>query len=316
MSCEHVAEQTDGKRDEAQEGREKLDDPHKHVHREAHALRGEALDVADHAVSLASVVDEVHEGEDGERGGGADCAGAGLHSRNQANHVIDQDEQEKRAQEREVLLPVLTHDTLADIVLDVLDDVLETVDEEALGNQGLLLLEHGQDDQEHDRGDDQPKRVLRDAAAQIAHDRGGAELADQMINLIRQLFKNFHDLPFDLMRISQHLGDANRAGGHKGHEADRLAQEEHAKCLSEQHKHNQGKDEQGDCRDRQAHHTLEHVRILFIVKNRLERKNKGKKGDRARDGACNDSEQIGYLKHWRPHFLFLTLPRTVPAKHW
>ena len=38
-----------------------------------------------------------------------------------------------------------------------------------------------QDDQEHDRGDDQPKRVLRDAAAQIAHDRGGAELADQMI---------------------------------------------------------------------------------------------------------------------------------------
>ena len=104
------------------------------VHREAHALRGEALDVADHAVSLASVVDEVHEGEDGERGGGADCAGAGLHSRDQADHVIDQDEQEKRAQEREVLLPVLTHDALADIVLDVLDDVLETVDEEALGN--------------------------------------------------------------------------------------------------------------------------------------------------------------------------------------
>ena len=203
-----------------------------------------------------------------------------------------------------MLLPVLTHDALADIVLDVLDDVLETVDEEALGDQGLLLLEHGQDDQEHDRGDDQPKRVLRDAAAQIAHDGGGAELADQMINLIRQLFKNFHDLPFDLMRISQRLGDANRAGGHKDHEADRLAQEEHAECLSEQRKHNQGKDEQGDCRDRQTHHALEHVRILLIVKNRLERKDKGKKGDCARDGACNDSEQIGYLKHWRPHFPF------------
>ena len=65
-----------------------------------------------------------------------------------------------------------------------------------LGDQGLLLLEHGQDDQEHDRGDDQPKRVLRDAAAQIAHDRGGAELADQMINLIRQLFKKFPRLTF------------------------------------------------------------------------------------------------------------------------
>ena len=38
--------------------------------------------------------------------------------------------------EREVLLPVLTHDALADIVLDVLDDVLETVDEEALGGPG------------------------------------------------------------------------------------------------------------------------------------------------------------------------------------
>ena len=96
VSCEHVAEQTDGERDEAQEGREELDDPHEHVHREAHALRGEALDVADHAVGLASVVDEVHEGEDGERGGGADCAGAGLHSRDQADHVVDQNEQEKR----------------------------------------------------------------------------------------------------------------------------------------------------------------------------------------------------------------------------
>ena len=50
--------------------------------------------------------------------------------------------------------------------------------------------------------------------------------------------------------------------------------------------------------------TLEHVRILFIVKNRLERKDKGKEGNCARDGACNDSEQIGYLKHWRPHFPF------------
>ena len=69
-------------------------------------------------------------------------------------------------------------------------------------------------------------------------------------------------------------------------------------------KHNQGKDEQGDCRDRQAHHALEHVRILFIVKNRLERKNKGKEGNCARDGACNDSEQIGYLKHWLPRFPF------------
>ena len=125
-----------------------------------------------------------------------------------------------------------------------------------------------------------------------------------MINLIRQLFKNFHDLPFDLMRISQRLGDANRAGGHKDHEADRLAQEEHAKCLSEQRKHNQGKDEQGDCRDRQTHHALEHVRILLIVKNRLERKDKGKEGNCARDGACNDSEQIGYLKHWLPRFPF------------
>ena len=52
------------------------------------------------------------------------------------------------------------------------------------------------------------------------------------------------------------------------------------------------------------HHALEHVRILLIVKNRLERKDKGKEGNRARDGACNDSEQIGYLKHWRPHFPF------------
>ncbi len=140
MSCEHVAEQTDGERDEAQEGREKLDDPHEHVHREAHALRGEALDVADHAVSLASVVDEIHEGEDGERGGGADCTGAGLHSRDQADHVIDQDEQESEHRNGKCFFQFSPTTPLPNIVLDVLDDVLETVDEEALGNQGLLLL--------------------------------------------------------------------------------------------------------------------------------------------------------------------------------
>ena len=41
-------------------------------------LRGEARNVADHVVRIASVVDEVHEGEDGERGGGEDCAVDGL----------------------------------------------------------------------------------------------------------------------------------------------------------------------------------------------------------------------------------------------
>ena len=39
-----------------------------------------------------------------------------------------------------MLLPVLTHDALADIVLDVLDDVLETVDEEALGARVCFFL--------------------------------------------------------------------------------------------------------------------------------------------------------------------------------
>ncbi len=87
-----------------------------------------------------------------------------------------------------------------------------------------------------------------------------------MINLIRQLFKNFHDLPFDLMRISQRLGDANRAGGHKGHEADRLAQEEHANASPNNTNTTKVKTSRAITRNRQTHHTLEHVRILLIIR--------------------------------------------------
>ena len=73
----------------------------------------------------------------------------------QADVLLIRMNRRKRAQEREVLLPVLPHDTLADIVLDVLDDVpRKPLTKKPLGNQGLLLLEHGQDDQGAPRGDD------------------------------------------------------------------------------------------------------------------------------------------------------------------
>ena len=49
MAGEHVAEESDGQRDQAQEGREELDDPDQDVDREGDALGREALDVADRA---------------------------------------------------------------------------------------------------------------------------------------------------------------------------------------------------------------------------------------------------------------------------
>ena len=125
---------------------------------------------------LNTEVEEVHKGHEREGSRAANGAGAGLHAGDQADEVVDQDKEEQRGQKREVLLPVVADDALGDIVLHVLDNPLDTVNEEALGDN-LLLLGKREEDREHDDGSDkQPERVLRQARVKVTHDRSRGEL--------------------------------------------------------------------------------------------------------------------------------------------
>ena len=119
MPGEHIAEQTDGKRDGAEQQREDLDDPHEHVHGEGHSRRSKALEIPDHTMLLAAEIHEVDKGHEGEGRRAADCARARLHARDEADEIVDEDEEEDRGKEREVLAPFGSHDALGDIVFNI-----------------------------------------------------------------------------------------------------------------------------------------------------------------------------------------------------
>ena len=129
---------------------------------------------------LDTEIDEVHKRYECEGGGTADGTGAGLHAGDEADKVVDQDKEEQRGQKREVLLPVVANDTLGDIVLHVLDDPLDAVNEEALGDNLLLLSKREKDHEHDDSGDKQPERVLRQARVKVTHDRSRGELSDEL----------------------------------------------------------------------------------------------------------------------------------------
>ena len=184
---EHVAEQTDGQGDRAQQGRDDLDDPDQDVEREADALRGQALEVADGPVGAHAARDEVDEGDHGEGGGGGDGAAAGLHARDDAHDVVAEDEEEQRRQEREVLLPVLADDLLAHVVLDELDAPLHDVREQAVRDERQLALEREHDHEQQDGRRAQPEAVLRHTHHEVAHEGDGMELGDEVVDLVGQL---------------------------------------------------------------------------------------------------------------------------------
>lgn len=156
---------------------------------------GQALDVPDGTVNLDAARDEVDERDEREGSGGGNGSRTRLHARNDANDVVDEDEEEQRRQEREVLLPGLADDGLAHVLLDELDDVLHHVLEHPVGNEAHVLDEREHDDKEQDGRHDHPEGVLGDACHQVADHRNGMEFRNQVVDLLWQQFKSFHDIP-------------------------------------------------------------------------------------------------------------------------
>ena len=113
---------------------------------------------------LHAHADEVDEHHERQGGGGGDGTRAGLHAGDDADDVVHHDEHEQSAQERQVTTPgLLAQNAHAHVVLEVLDHVLDGIGETAARHHGDALCEREHDDEQHDRGNDQPERVLRQA---------------------------------------------------------------------------------------------------------------------------------------------------------
>ena len=114
--------------------------------------------------------DEVHERDERERGGGRDGTGTGLHARNDADHVVDHDEHEQRAQKRHVATPgLLAQDAHADIALQVLHQILHGIGKATVRHNGGTTGEGEHNNEQNDRRDDEPERVLGHTTHQVAH---------------------------------------------------------------------------------------------------------------------------------------------------
>ena len=187
VAGKHVAEQTHGKRDEAQEGREQLDDPHDDRDGRGKSRRGKALDVAKDALLLHAHHDEVAEAH--ERDGARDARGARsrLPCGEHADVVAKHDHEEHRGEEREVLLPRVAQGTLADVVSHKVDEILDAVGKEAVRHERTFHLALvGKEDGEHDqarqqeieRGDGEAHRSVskdgcrKEALYELAHGVG------------------------------------------------------------------------------------------------------------------------------------------------
>ena len=70
VAREHVAEQTNGKRNGAKQGGDELDQPNEDVEREHNPLGSEALNIAPYSVVLHTDADKVNEDNEGERRSG------------------------------------------------------------------------------------------------------------------------------------------------------------------------------------------------------------------------------------------------------
>ncbi len=89
-----------------------------------------------------------------------------------------------------MLLPgLLANDRLDHVVAHELNDILDAVDEEALGHEalGLLLLEHEQDHEHQGKRDGKPKDVGGETHRGIAHDGVGHEAIEKRVDLLGKL---------------------------------------------------------------------------------------------------------------------------------
>ena len=115
-------------------------------------------------------------------------------TRNDAHDVVEEDEEEQRSNEGEVLLPRVAQDGLAHVIACELDEVLHTVHKEALRHEALclLLLEDEHHNAEKRDGNEHPEDVLGETKRGVSDDGMGHEAVEQLVHRIRQLGKRVH----------------------------------------------------------------------------------------------------------------------------
>ena len=158
MASEHVAIESHGQGEQTQHQRDELEEPDDGNHHHGQARRSDGLNVAPATLGLDAVVVEVNEGDERQRPGVVQRARGGLEARHQADEVRNEDEEEKRGQEGNVLLIAMANGVFAHVATDEFVAILNQVDELVVRNEGELLR-GGEHKNEHQREhDDHPQR--------------------------------------------------------------------------------------------------------------------------------------------------------------
>lgn len=211
--------------------------------------RHKAFDVTEHAQRLQTVEVEVHERDGSQRPRDGDGARGGLRTRNQANNVSDEDEEEQRAQKRDVLLETLTDNVLANARVHEVIAILDRVEELVLRDQLKLAASNQNHHQYQRQNEEHVQRVLADVPSTDREYGVGIErfgevpcLFDELIGALRpsQIIPAFPvtnpTLPCYVFTPHVHCG-ANDKRNDLGHAEGKNLRTRHKSAHDQSHRH-------------------------------------------------------------------------------
>ena len=121
-------------------------------------------------------------------------ARGGLRTRNQANNVSDEDEEEQRAQKRDVLLETLTDNVLANARVHEVIAILDRVEELVLRDQLKLAAPNQNHHQYQRQNEEHVQRVLADVPSTDREYGVGIERFGEVPCLFDELIERFAHL--------------------------------------------------------------------------------------------------------------------------
>ena len=134
-------------------------------------MRREALHVLEKAELLESVEVEVNKGNKCERPRDGDGAGCGFRTGDKADHVSEQDEEEQRSQEGNVLLVAFADNICTNAVGDEVVAIFENSRELLMRNELQLTCADEHCQQHQCESDEHIQRVLRDVPSANGKER-------------------------------------------------------------------------------------------------------------------------------------------------
>lgn len=213
MACEHISVKSNCQRKQTDDGGDDLQQPDDGHHDDRKPTGSKRLQVAETAMRFHAPEDEVHERDKRERPCNRDGAGGRFAAGDQSDEVADQDEEEQRGQERNVLLIAVPDNAFAHIVANELVAVLHGIDELVRGYQRQLTTDY----EHHHKGeypaDYHPQGVLGKAERAVSYYYRGIKRFLQFRYVFRQYFESVHAY-FPSFLPSKHLpqGEADRGG--------------------------------------------------------------------------------------------------------